>query len=95
MVKFIEHIYLLRNYGFIKQNNAYILNKHFTSQPKEIVFRSISLILKKISYRYYPPRGKSLSDLISKIISTKSKKFTLGGCYIEKVNESILITREN
>ena len=23
--------------------------------------------LKKISYRYYPPRGKSLSDLISKI----------------------------
>ena len=83
------------NSKFIKQNNAYILNKHFISQPKEIVFRSISLILKKISHRYYSPRGKSLSDLISKIISTKSKKFTLGGCYIEKVNESILITREN
>ena len=83
------------NAKFNKQKNTYILNKYFIDQPKEVIFRSISLILKKISDRYYSPRGKSISDLITKIKSTRSKKFTLGGCYIEKVNESILITREN
>jgi len=83
------------NAKFNKQKNTYILNQYFIDQPKEVIFRSISLILKKISDRYYSPRGKSISDLIIKIKSTRSKKFTLGGCYIEKVNESILITREN
>ena len=83
------------NAKFNKQKNTYILNQYFIDQPKEVIFRSISLILKKISDRYYSPRGKSISDLITKIKSTRSKKFTLGGCYIEKVNESILITREN
>ena len=83
------------NAKFNKQKNTYILNQYFIDQPKEVIFRSISLILKKISDRYYSPRGKSISDLITKIKSTRSKKFTLGGCYIEKVNKSILITREN
>ena len=60
-----------------------------------MIFRSFSTVLKKISSRYYPPRGKSISDLILKINSTKYKKFTLGGCYVEKINETILITKEN
>ena len=29
------------------------------------------------------------------ICSTKYKKFTLGGCYIEKINKTVLITKEN
>ena len=52
-------------------------------------------MLKKIGNRYYPPRGKSITDLILKISSTKYKKFTLGGCYIEKINKTVLITKEN
>ena len=83
------------NAKFIKQENTYILNKFFFNQSQEVIFRSFSTVLKKISSRYYPPRGKSISDLILKINSTKYKKFTLGGCYVEKINETILITKEN
>ena len=34
-------------------------------------------------------------DAILKINSSKCKKFTLGGCFVEKINETVLITREN
>ena len=78
-----------------KQKNIYILNKLFFNQPEEVLFRSISSILKIVSGRYYSPRGKSILDLILKINFKEVKKFTLGGCYIEKVNKTILITKEN
>ena len=83
------------NAKFIKQKNTYILNNSFLNQSHEVIFRSFSKVLKKISNRYYPPRGKSITDLILKISSTKYKKFTLGGCYIEKINKTVLITKEN
>ena len=83
------------NAKFFKKENTYILNKFFFNQSQEVIFRSFSTVLKKISNRYYPPRGKSISDSILKINSTKYKKFTLGGCYVEKINETILITKEN
>ena len=83
------------NAKFLKQENTYILNKFFFNQSQEVIFRSFSTVLKKISSRYYPPRGKSISDSILKINSIKYKKFTLGGCYVEKINETILITKEN
>jgi len=82
------------NAKFIENKKTYILNKFFFKQSEEVIFRGISLVLKKISRRYYPPRGKSISDLILKINSIKCKKFTLGGCFIEKVNETVFITRE-
>jgi tRNA(Ile)-lysidine synthase len=41
-------------------------------------------------------RGKSIKNLILKIKLNKiNKKVTLGGCFIEKVNETILFSREN
>ena len=67
----------------------------FFNQPEEVLFRSISSILKIVSGRYYSPRGKSILDLILKTNFKEVKKFTLGGCYIEKVNKTILITKEN
>jgi len=83
------------NAKFIKKTNIYILNELFFFQSEEVIFRSISLVLQKISGRYYSPRGKSILDLIFKIRSDKYKKFTLGGCFIEKVNKTTLITKEN
>ncbi len=82
------------NAKYIEKKNAYILNKFFFVQPNEIIFRSISLVLKKISGNYYSPRGKSILESILKINSEKFHKFTLGGCYIEKMHETILITKE-
>ena len=83
------------NAKFIENKKTYILNKYFFSQSEEVIFRSISLVLKKISGRYYSPRGKSILDSIVKINSLKCKRFTLGGCFIEKINETVFITREN
>ena len=83
------------NAKFIKRKNLYILSKFFFEQSEEVIFRSFSLLLKKISGRYYSPRGKSITDSISKICSKNHNKFTIGGCYIDKVNETIFISREN
>ena len=82
------------NAKFVESKNTYILNKIFFNQAEEVIFRSIILVLKKISNRYYPPRGKSISAAILKVSSSKCKKFTLGGCFFEKINESVFITRE-
>ena len=83
------------NTKLIKKNNTYILNSLFFKQSEEVIFRSISLILKTVSNRYYSSRGKSILDLILKINSNKFNKFTLGGCLIEKINKTVLITKEN
>tara|TARA_B100000686_G_scaffold144890_1_gene152325 strand:+ start:130 stop:1176 length:1047 start_codon:yes stop_codon:yes gene_type:complete len=83
------------NATFIKKHNTYILNNFFFEQPEEVLFRSISLILGKISNKYYSPRGKRILKLIISIKSSKANKFTLGGCFVEKINETVLVTREN
>ena len=51
--------------------------------------------MKSVSEKYYVARGKSVEDLIKKIKTDKIKtKVTLGGCFVEKINETILISRE-
>jgi len=83
------------NSKFLKNNNIFILNKFFFNQPNEIILRSLIFIMKSISKKYYSARGKSINALILKIQSNKiDKKVTLGGCFIEKINETILISRE-
>ena len=83
-----------KNAIFLSNNNTYVLNKIFFNQPNEIIFRSFTYIMRKISSRYYSARGKSISEIISKIKFKKLKKVTLGGCIIEQINETILISRE-
>ena len=84
-----------KNSIFIKEKNISFLNKNFFLQSDEVVFRSLSFLLKTISSKYYSSRGKSISALISKIQKNKLYKATLGGCCIEKINETILISKEN
>ena len=77
------------------KKDCYILNKDFFKQPNEIIFRSLSDIIRNIGMKYYAVRGKSIVNLISNIKSKKITKSTLGGCIIENVNETVLISREN
>jgi len=59
------------------------------------LLRSISLIFQSLSGRYYAPRGRKLMRLISQItIQNNLKKATLGGCIVEKVNETVIIYGE-
>jgi len=77
-----------------ENKQTYILNNNFFKQPDEVIFRSLSTVLKKIGGKYYSPRGKSIYDSILIMKSKNFKKFTLGGCFIEKISETVFITRE-
>ncbi len=84
-----------KNTFYKTKKNIFLLKKNFFIQPKEIIFRSLSDVLRKISMRYYSPRGKTITNAISRINSKNFKRTTLGGCLIEKVSESLIISREN
>ena len=72
----------------------YILSSKFFEQSDEIIFRSIIDLLKKVSSKYYPPRAKSVKELILAINLNNQLKTTLGGCLIEKVNRTVIISPE-
>ena len=62
----------------------------------EIVLRSLSSLIKIIGGKYYNVRGKSIQLLIKKIKKDGVlKKTTLGRCFIEKFQKTIIISREN
>ena len=83
------------NSSYLKNKSAYILQCNFFNQPHEIVFRSLSDLLKKMGDKYYASRGKSINQLINLIEFNKFKKATLSGCIIEKINNSFIIYKEN
>ena len=76
------------------KDNKYILSSKFFEQSDEIIFRSIMDLLKKVSSKYYPPRGKSVKELILAINLNNQLKTTLGGCLIEKVDRTVIISPE-
>ena len=84
-----------QNTRFFNKKNTLILNNFFFDQSHEVIFRSLSFLMKLVSGKYYVARGKSINDLIKKIKLNKiNTKVTLGGCFVEKINETILISRE-
>jgi tRNA(Ile)-lysidine synthase len=94
-IKFYVDKNLKNNSVFLKSKNIYILNKNFFEQSHEIIFRSLTQIIQILGKKYYPARGKSISKLIKEINTKSFIKVTLGGCYIDRVNETILISKEN
>ena len=79
---------------FLKKKNTLILNKNFFSQPYEVIFRALSESLKLVGKKYYSVRGKKLDKIINDIKNNPSLRLTLGGCIIEKVNETVIISKE-
>ena len=85
---------LQENSFFSLKRNRSILSKNFFAQPEEVVFRSLSDILKIIGKKYYSARGKKLEKIIGEIQKNSSLRATLGGCIIEKVNHTVIISKE-
>jgi len=83
------------NTRLLSKKNSIIINEFFFNQPEEVVFRSLSkLIHNKGSKKNYT-RGKKIFSLLNDINSSKNfKKKTLSGCILEKVNKSIIISKE-
>ena len=82
------------NTHFLKKNNQLILNNEFFQQPDEIIFRSLSDSLKLVGKKFYPVRGKKLDKIIRDIKKDEIFRQTLGGCIIEKVNQTVIIREE-
>ena len=78
-----------------KTNKSIVLNKNFFYQPQEIVFRSLSEVIRIIGKKYYPVRGKKIDNVIYQIKNNDSLKITLGKCILKKVNNTILVSKEH
>ena len=94
-IKFYVRKNLEDNSVHIKTKGTCILNHGFFDQSHEVVFRSLTFVIQKIGRKYYSVRGKSINELIKQITLKKLSKITLGGCFVESANETILISREN
>ena len=94
-IKFYVEKNLKKNVSFVKRKNTYILSYNFFDQSHEIIFRSLTNLIQKLGKKYYPVRGKSINRLIEKINKKSFTKVTLGGCFIERINETILISQES
>jgi len=86
---------LMNNIFFQVKKNRLILNKEFFLQPHEVIFRSFSDSIKLIGRKYYPVRGKKLDKIIIDLRNNEYLRLTLGGCIIEKVKETVIISREH
>ncbi len=83
-----------KNAVCLSGNKRIILSKHFFSQPYEVIFRGLSEFIKLVGKRFYQPRGKKIDNIINYISNNKSIKVTLGGCIIQKVNQTVIIKQE-
>ena len=94
-IKFYVEKNLKKNVVLLRRKNIYILNHNFFDQSHEVIFRSLTKVIQSLGKKYYPVRGKSINELIKGINAKLFSKVTLGGCFIERVNETILISKEN
>ena len=85
---------LKKNSFFFTKSNRLVLNSVFFEHPHEIVFRALSEGIRLIGKKYYPARGKKIDNIINSIENNDSFKATLGGCIIEKVNQTVIISKE-
>ena len=72
-----------------------MLNHEFFLQPREVVLRSISCILKIVGKNLQLTRGKKIVKLIDNIEKNRINKITLSGCIIEKMQNLVKICPEN
>ena len=84
------------NSFFNEKKNTAFLKIEFFNQPHEVIFRSFSEIIKSVGRNYYPSRGKKIDRIIEIIKNYPHAKIklTLGNCLINKVNQSIIVTKE-
>ncbi len=72
-----------------------VLNKKFFEQPYEVTFRGLSEVIKIIGKKENYVRGKKIDQIIKNIENNKLNIATLGGCILKKVNQTVIIIKEN
>ena len=96
VIEFYVNKNIEKNTKFLNMKKSIIINEFFFNEPEEIVFRSLSELINNFGNKSGYTRGKKILSLINNIQNNKDyKKNTLSGCIFEKVNKSIIISREN
>ena len=95
VVNFYVKENLKKNTSFFTKSNKLILNDQFFKQPYEVLFRAFSDSIKLIGKKYYSSRGKKLDKILKDLKNNQNFKATLGGCIIEKVKHSVIISKEH
>ena len=94
VVNFYVRENLKKNVFYSNSKNKLILSDGFFKQPYEVIFRSLGESIKLIGKKYYLSRGKKLDKIIKNIENNTYHKVTLGGCIVEKVNQTVIISKE-
>ena len=82
--------------SFLNQKkNELILNENFFKNPYEVTFRSMIDSIKIIGGKYNTVRGKKIDNILDKIENNVQIKETLGGCIIKKLNQTVIISKED
>jgi tRNA(Ile)-lysidine synthase len=94
-INFYTNENLNRNTYFSVKYNKLILNQVFFHQPFEVIFRSFTEAIKIVGKKYYSARGKKVEKIINDIKNNQLFRATLGGCIIEKLNQTVIISKEH
>ena len=96
-IKFYVAKNLIDNSYIYKDKSKIILNEEFFSQAHEVIFRSMTEIIKFVGNKHFSARGKKVDNIINKLKGeTKFPfKLTLGNCVIHKVKCSVIIVKEH
>ena len=93
-IKYFVEKNLKENSIISNTDKTIVLNNFFFNKPEEVVFRSLTKVIKMVGKNYYPVRGKKIGKLIDKMKNENSFKTTLGNCIIKKVNNTIILSKE-
>ena len=78
-----------------KKSKIIIKIKHLNNLNLEMQMRVFKKSLKDLTRSYYSPRTKKIISLVDKIRLSKDTKYTLGGCFIFKDKNHVILTKDN
>ena len=95
VIEFFVEKNVLENSKYFEKDKKIILNRSFFSNPDEVILRSFTQVIQRISKKKNYPRGKKVISLMNSLKFSNSKvKLTLSGCIIEKIEDSVVIYSE-
>ncbi len=94
-IRFFTKKNISNNSSLLKKKKSILLNKEFFEQSEEVVFRSLTEIIKIVGKKYYPVRGKKIDKVVKLIKNNTFFKITLGNCLIKRVNGTIIVSKEH
>ena len=77
-----------------KKDKIFINLKNFNSFNQEMKMRIIKQSITDITKAYYAPRSKKILNLIDQLKIKKNVRFTLGGCFVLKEKNHIILRKE-